>query len=288
MGTIAEKLGWAGAAGLLGWAAGGAGFLVAVSLLPRLLARAPRILITALTSFGFWIALSSPSGATPRPTDHPTRPSDAPEAPWSPAEGPPPLPSVGDPGSSAQAVATRSLPHPAIHGGAGKVLGPLFPRLEDTGCSRKRELAECMGRHPAGRSLKPSSPEGPDARPKHAFRAEPAPYTDHSPSSLDIRHRGTHETSEESENDGRNHVDRERRGLQGGRSEPSPKLPRNYVVQRGDSLWGIAEDILGTENKAKVARYWPAIHRSNRETIGRDPDFLIPGQVLHLPDPTKV
>ncbi len=66
-----------------------------------------------------------------------------------------------------------------------------------------------------------------------------------------------------------------------GSSRPDPL--RRWVVQEGDSLWGIAAAALGKSDAAAVARYWPKIHRHNRELIGTDPNLLYPGQVLELP-----
>ena len=66
---------------------------------------------------------------------------------------------------------------------------------------------------------------------------------------------------------------------------PSGKAPRrHHHVRAGDSLWSIAEEVLGTEDPRAVARYWPQIHRANRATIGPDPSLIRPGQVLELPD----
>ena len=62
-----------------------------------------------------------------------------------------------------------------------------------------------------------------------------------------------------------------------------PRGGRSYVVRRGDTLWGIAEKVLGTDDPARIARYWPLIHRMNRDTVGPDPSLIIPGQVLELP-----
>ena len=186
----------------------------------------------------------------------------------------------------------QTKPHPAIHGGAGKVSGPLFPRLDKPSsvCSPDRELAECMNRHPAGRGLKEA--ESPDAtktkpqRESHASGAgpvasPPASSTLEMPVALTNEARA--ETDQRDDSTGKR---TDHSGRSGGNSPLT--TPMKYVVQRGDSLWGIAEDILGTDNKAEIARYWPAIHRLNRETIGRDPNFLIPGQVLHLPNPANL
>jgi hypothetical protein len=57
----------------------------------------------------------------------------------------------------------------------------------------------------------------------------------------------------------------------------------SYTVRRGDTLWSIAEQSLRTDDPRSVARYWPKIHRANRDVIGPDPSLIYPGQVLHLP-----
>jgi nucleoid-associated protein YgaU len=57
-----------------------------------------------------------------------------------------------------------------------------------------------------------------------------------------------------------------------------------YVVREGDSLWSIAEHVLSTDDLRAIARFWPRIHRANRETIGADPSLILPGQVLSIPD----
>jgi nucleoid-associated protein YgaU len=56
-----------------------------------------------------------------------------------------------------------------------------------------------------------------------------------------------------------------------------------YTVRPGDSLWDIAEMKLGTTEARRIARYWPRIHRANRDVIGGDPNLIVPGQVLTLP-----
>lgn len=58
---------------------------------------------------------------------------------------------------------------------------------------------------------------------------------------------------------------------------------QRHVVRAGESLWSIAEQVLGTDDPRAVARYWPRIHRLNLGTIGRDPSVIRPGQVLELP-----
>lgn len=58
---------------------------------------------------------------------------------------------------------------------------------------------------------------------------------------------------------------------------------QTYEVKLGDTLWDIAAHVLGTENVARIARYWPALHKANVDILGRDPHRIFPGQVLRLP-----
>lgn len=61
------------------------------------------------------------------------------------------------------------------------------------------------------------------------------------------------------------------------------------VVLRGDSLWSIAADHLGAgASDAEVAAAWPAWFAANRQTIGDDPDRLLPGQLLRIPDAAEL
>ncbi|MGI8407985.1 MAG: LysM peptidoglycan-binding domain-containing protein [Actinomycetota bacterium] len=62
----------------------------------------------------------------------------------------------------------------------------------------------------------------------------------------------------------------------------SPEIKR-HTVKDGDTLWDIAAAVLGTEDPAAIARYWPRIHRANRGVIGADPNALVIGRVLVLP-----
>ncbi|MFD7298762.1 transglycosylase family protein [Streptomyces sp. NPDC059897] len=50
-----------------------------------------------------------------------------------------------------------------------------------------------------------------------------------------------------------------------------------YEVHAGDSLWGIAkaQDVQGG---------WDALYERNKETVGTDPDLILPGQSLDLGD----
>ncbi|GHB16815.1 peptidoglycan-binding protein LysM [Streptomyces umbrinus] len=58
-------------------------------------------------------------------------------------------------------------------------------------------------------------------------------------------------------------------------SESRVAAEGSYAVRSGDSLWGIA-DSLGIEGG------WRALYAENKEAIGDDPDFIIPGQSLDV------
>ncbi|WP_425860633.1 LysM peptidoglycan-binding domain-containing protein [Arthrobacter sp. TWP1-1] len=58
----------------------------------------------------------------------------------------------------------------------------------------------------------------------------------------------------------------------------------DVVVKSGDSLWSIVAATLGPfSNDVDVALAWPRWYNTNREAIGADPNFILPGQVLHPP-----
>jgi LysM domain len=61
-----------------------------------------------------------------------------------------------------------------------------------------------------------------------------------------------------------------------------PPLPAQYGVQDGDSLWGIAQHLLG--DGSRWEEIWAI--EGNQETIGPDPDLIQHGQVLLLPGGT--
>ncbi|SED86279.1 hypothetical protein SAMN04489740_0152 [Arthrobacter alpinus] len=58
----------------------------------------------------------------------------------------------------------------------------------------------------------------------------------------------------------------------------------DVVVKSGDNLWNIVAASLGPfSSDVDVALAWPRWYQANRETIGPDPNFILPGQVLHAP-----
>ena len=58
------------------------------------------------------------------------------------------------------------------------------------------------------------------------------------------------------------------------------------TVRPGDSLWLIAARRLGADrDTAHIAAAWPRWYVANRDVIGDDPNYIVPGQVLHPPAP---
>ncbi|NKX53830.1 LysM peptidoglycan-binding domain-containing protein [Arthrobacter mobilis] len=60
--------------------------------------------------------------------------------------------------------------------------------------------------------------------------------------------------------------------------------PATVTVRAGDTLWQIAARDLGSlATDAEIAAHWPRWYAANREAIGADPGFLLPGQLLTPP-----
>lgn len=64
-----------------------------------------------------------------------------------------------------------------------------------------------------------------------------------------------------------------------------PDAPAQAVVQAGDSLWSLAAAQLGPlATDAEIAAHWPRWYERNRSVIGDQPDLILPGQVLEVPE----
>ncbi len=56
------------------------------------------------------------------------------------------------------------------------------------------------------------------------------------------------------------------------------------TVRRGDTLWDLAARHLGAgATDGEIAAEWPRWYAANQETVGADPDLLLPGQQLAPP-----
>ena len=59
---------------------------------------------------------------------------------------------------------------------------------------------------------------------------------------------------------------------------------RRHRVRKGDSLWGIAEQLLpASSSQREVDAGWRALYRVNRSVVGPDPSLIHPGTVLRVP-----
>lgn len=70
-----------------------------------------------------------------------------------------------------------------------------------------------------------------------------------------------------------------------GPQDPPAEPPGTVVVEEGDTLWSLTNELLGDgpESDAEIAAAWPVLYQHNHEVIGDDPDRLRPGQVLQVP-----
>jgi hypothetical protein len=75
-------------------------------------------------------------------------------------------------------------------------------------------------------------------------------------------------------------------------SHASPDPSEPWTVAAGDSFWSIAEEILTDlaghqPTEQAIRRYWVQLIETNRRRLADpgNPDLLIPGQLLDLPDP---
>ena len=192
-------------------------------------------------------AILQPSDASAK-AKHPVPPAGpayAVQPPWAGSNGsPPPLPFV-------RTRAAIPPPHPAVHSSLSTVVPvrPLFPRAGDV-LERKAERRAAMERHPAGKGI-PLRPDGTATRPEPSVPKASATTS-------------------------------------GAKAEKvvdlsTPTGCRRHTVQPGETLWGIARRWSGSERPIEIHRLTLQIHRLNRDTIGPDPDLILPGQILVLP-----
>ena len=79
----------------------------------------------------------------------------------------------------------------------------------------------------------------------------------------------------------------------------TPSAPATtHRVSDGESLWSITEELLdagaagaptdpssgGPSAQARIARAWPILYAANAESIGADPDLILPGTALSVPE----
>lgn len=69
-------------------------------------------------------------------------------------------------------------------------------------------------------------------------------------------------------------------------SRTAPPGPADVVVvRRGDSLWSIAAGLLAPHaDDVTVTRAWHRLHHANASRVGPDPDLILPGTRLVVPE----
>lgn len=66
---------------------------------------------------------------------------------------------------------------------------------------------------------------------------------------------------------------------------PTVLRPTSIVVRRGDCLWSLATDLVGDGDRASdVAAAVDSLYRTNRQRIGPDPDVVLAGTTLTIPE----
>ncbi len=68
-------------------------------------------------------------------------------------------------------------------------------------------------------------------------------------------------------------------------ADSTPGTGHSVTVAPDDTLWRIAAAALGPEaTDADIDNAWRAWYVANQEVVGDDPDLIVPGQVLSIPD----
>jgi hypothetical protein len=72
------------------------------------------------------------------------------------------------------------------------------------------------------------------------------------------------------------------------RTTSGETTPQEVTVHRGDTLWDLAAAHLSADaGDAEIAEAWQRWWALNRDVIGADPDLILPGQVLLVPEPSR-
>lgn len=244
---------------------------------------APMWLTGLIGSVGTGILIASPAGATGRRSSPSLVRSVASSEPWSETGGSTPLlPSVSDEapwmdtGSDAPAID----PGGDVSGIASEDPAELHPweEVESTTLGRGHDAVTPWGSRSDAAppsADRPGSGDGSESHPAIHPERGGRPVTPLFP-----RHPQPQATERRSE------LEACARRHPAGKALPHQACAggKKYVVQIGDTLWDIAASSLGTNDQRRIARYWPKIHRSNRSVIGSDPNHLLPGQKLELPN----
>ncbi len=225
------------------------------------------------------------------PGDEPATPG--PEAPQEPGAGEP-LPSLGwgeDPATAAGEPATS--PAPDGEGDESPTTAPGQPSDEGTPQETGAEGTEAPERaqesprskSPADEASPDSSetPDGagsPDGSEASDTPVDPVQDSPEEPPAAGSTRSATGSTQPSAGDD-----EAAGTGTDEAAGDADAPPPRTVVVQKGDTLWSLTDDVLGPgpEDPALLAEAWPLLHEQNRDVIGADPDLLVPGQVLTVP-----
>jgi nucleoid-associated protein YgaU len=71
-----------------------------------------------------------------------------------------------------------------------------------------------------------------------------------------------------------------KRQLEHAREEAKKKIKAVHTVAEGETLSGISLKYYGSAVKEK----WMIIYEANKDVIGDDPDLIVTGQVLEIPE----
>ena len=231
------------------------------------------------------------------PGDEPATPE--PEAPQEAGAGEP-LPSLGlgeEPAPAAEEPATS--PAPGGEGDESPTTAPGQPSDEGTQQETGAEGTEAPERaQESPRSESPAdeaspdsseapdgagSPDGSEASDTPEGPAQDSPDEPPAAGSTPSETGSAQPSAGDDEAAGTGTGTDEAAGDAGGDADAPP--PRTVIVQKGDTLWSLTDDVLGPgpDDPALLAEAWPLLHEQNRDVVGEDPDLLVPGQVLTVP-----
>jgi nucleoid-associated protein YgaU len=140
---------------------------------------------------------------------------------------------------------------------------------------------------PAAPSTEPAVPAGsataePSTEPSAPADASTAKQSDEPADSTAGKHRGEPAPEQTESGNADNEREAGRHASRGdgpardtGGESGADAAPGEYTVRDGDSLWAIAD-------ARQVSGGWSALYEANRQTVGADPDLILPGQSLDL------
>ncbi|NEY35507.1 LysM peptidoglycan-binding domain-containing protein [Streptomyces sp. PRKS01-65] len=224
---------------------------------------------------------SSASSGTPRSSDSSGSSSSAsPSSPSSSAD-----PSAA-PDSSGDSTGPESVKSPGSAGSTGSTGSPessSSPSASDTADpssvegnepAKSGRTSDSASGAASGSSRTPGAPEGAGSD-NSGHEGAISGLTD-TGSSGGGRHRGPSAAEDPADRRGGASA-----GRHASRGEEAARdaVDGSYTVRHGDSLWAIADSL-------DLSGGWQGLYAENRETVGADPDHILPGQKLAVRDET--